>query len=229
MKFKKLKQVSNILTIAYTTEGSTDQRFLKSIIAKVFEEVAFGCQDSIDVFDPVFIRLPKKADFIRDLVEVSVEAYKIGSNVLCVQVDADGKSDQQVTQFKLNPAFTAIERQHDNVSCKNLVAIIPIQMTEAWMLADKDLLKFEIGTDLSDTDLGISRPPELIADPKRNIENALSIAQAHLPKRRNKILIEDLYQPIGQKVAIEKLLMLSSFNKFKLSVEEALRKLNYLN
>ena len=64
---------------------------------------------------------------------------------------------------------------------------------------------------------------------KKNIENALSIAQAHLPKRRKKILIEDLYQPIGQKVAIEKLETLSSFNKFKISVEEALRKLNYLN
>lgn len=221
--------MSNILTIAYTTEGSTDQRFLKSIISKVFEDAAFGCQGTIDIFDPIFIKFPKKADFVRDLMEVSAEAHSIGINVLCVHVDADDKSDEQVKQFKLNPAFTAIEKQQKNVSCKNLVAIIPIHMTEACMLADKDLLKDEIGTDMSNTDLGISRPPEMIADPKKNIENALSIAQAHLPKRRKKILIEDLYQPIGQKVAIEKLETLSSFNKFKISVEEALRKLNYLN
>jgi len=224
-----MKQVSNSLTIAYTSEGSTDQRFLKSIIVKVFEEVAYGgCQDSIDIFDPVFIRFPKKDDFVKSLVEVSIEAYKIGINVLCVHVDADDKSDKKVTQLKLDPAFMAIEKLHENVSCKILVAIIPIRMTEAWMLADTDLLKDEIGTDLSNTHLGISRSPELITVPKKNIEIALSIAQAHLPKRRKKILIEDLYQPIGQKVTMEKLETLSSFNKFKTSVEEALRKLNYL-
>jgi hypothetical protein len=221
--------VSNILTIAYTTEGSTDQRFLKSIIVKVFDEVAFGCEGSIEVFDPVFIKLPKNGDFVSNLVEVSAEAYKIGINVLCVHVDADSNSDEQVTQFKITPAFKAINIQADNTSCKNLVAIIPIHMTEAWMLADKDLLKDEIGTDMSNTDLGINRAPESIADPKKNIESALNIAQAHLPKRRKKIYIEDLYQPIGQKIAIEKLEMLSSFNQFKLAVENALRELNYLN
>lgn len=221
--------MSNILTIAYTTEGSTDQRFLKSIIIKVFEEVAFGCEGSIDVFDPVFIRLPKKDDFVSNLLAVAAEAHKIGINVLCVHVDADNNSDEQVTHFKVNPAFSAIENQNDNISCKNLVAIIPIHMTEAWMLADKDLLKDEIGTDMSNADLGINRTPESIADPKKYIESALNIAQAHLPKRREKIHIEDLYQPIGQKVAIGKLEVLPSFNKFKLSVEEALRKLNFLN
>ena len=102
-------------------------------------------------------------------------------------------------------------------------------MTEAWMLADKELLKEEIGTTMSNTDLGINRSPESIADPKETIKNALDIAQSHLSGRRSRINIGDLYQPIGQKITMEHLEKLESFNKFKLSVENALKKLKYLN
>jgi hypothetical protein len=45
--------MANILTIAYTTEGTTDERFLKSIISKVFEDAAFDCESQIEIFDPV--------------------------------------------------------------------------------------------------------------------------------------------------------------------------------
>lgn len=221
--------MSNILTVAYTTEGSTDQRFLKTIIRKVFEEVAFTCEGAIEVFEPVFIKFPRKKGFIDDVVDVSKKAYDTGINVLCIHVDADSNKDAEVIKFKIQPAFNSIEEKKEEVYCKNLVAIIPIHMTEAWMLANKDLLKEEIGTTLSNTDLGISRHPESIADPKKVIEDALIIAQAHLPGKRNKIDIGDLYQPIGQKIKMDNLQTLESFKVFKESVESALRKLNYLH
>lgn len=221
--------VSNILTIAYTTEGSTDQRFLKSIISKVFEEVAYNCKSSIEVFDPVFIKFPKKDSFVNDVINVSVQAHKIGINVLCVHVDADSYKDVDVIKNKIHPSFEAVSKMAGNMSCKNLVAIIPIHMTEAWMLADKDLLKDEIGTGMSNIDLGINRTPESIANPKEIIQTLLTIAQDHLPKRRKRLYIEDLYQPIGQSISMERLETLESFNKFKLSVEIALKELNYLN
>ncbi len=220
--------MSNILTIAYTTEGSTDQRFLKSIIIKVFETLAFECEGAIEVFDPVFIKFPKKVGFVHDLIDVSIEAYKIGINVLCVHVDADSNDDDEVIRYKVAPAFGEIEMKGDNTNCKNMIAIIPVHMTEAWMLADKELLKDQIGTNMSNSDLGINRAPESIANPKKIIEDALAIAQTEIPKRRNRIYIEDLYQPIGQKITMERLETLESFKKFKLSVENALKKLNYL-
>ena len=43
---------------------------------------------------------------------------------------------------------------------KTSVIIVPIQMTESWMLAEKELLKKEIGTDKTDIELGIHRDPE---------------------------------------------------------------------
>ncbi len=101
-------------------------------------------------------------------------------------------------------------------------------MTEAWLLADKELLKNEIGTSLSDIDLEINREAELVADPKTIIEKALIIAQSRISNRRNRITISDLYQPIGQKLTIEKLQALSAFNRFSNQVAISLKALNYL-
>ncbi len=219
--------MSNILTIAYSTEGPTDKRFLENIIRKVFEDAAYKCESNIEVFDPVFIKFPRENTFVEDVLKISSEAHNIGMNVVCIHVDADSDNDKDVMKNKIIPALEAVRQQNDNTICKNLVSVIPVQMTEAWMLADKELLKDEINTNKSDIDLGINREPELIADPKKVIEDALNVAQSNLPKRRNRITIGDLYQPLGQKIAMDKLETLNSFNKFKLSVEDALKRLNY--
>jgi hypothetical protein len=168
--------VSNILTIAYTTEGSTDQRFLKSIILRMFEEVAFDCEGVIEVFDPIFIKFPKSDSFINGVIAASIKAYDIGMNVLCVHVDADSNKDDEVLTSKIEPAISALKSDLALNNCKNLVTIIPIHMTEAWLLADKELLKEEMNTSISNTDLGINRAPESIANPKKIIEDALVIA-----------------------------------------------------
>lgn len=221
--------MSNILTIAYTTEGTTDQRFLQNIIRKTFEELALSCQGLIEIYDPIYIRFDKKHGFVKDVVSLSVQAFKNGINIFCIHVDADSSSADEVLENKIIPATDAVNLLNDSEVCKNIIAIIPIHMSEAWMLADKNLLKEEIGTDKSDEDLGLTRHPESIADPKRIIENALNVAQIDLPRRRNRLTISELYQPIGQKISINRLETLDSFKSFKLSVEEALRKLNYLN
>ena len=102
-------------------------------------------------------------------------------------------------------------------------------MLEAWTLADKELLKKEIGTTKSDNDLGINRYPEGIGDPKQTIKEAIRIAREDLTKRRRKDLtINELYLPIGQKIEIEKLDILPSFIKFKDSIRASFRTLNYL-
>lgn len=101
-------------------------------------------------------------------------------------------------------------------------------MMEAWMLADKDLLKAEIGTRKSDNDLGIDRDPEVIADPKSVIEEAIRVAQSDLPRRRQRLTISDLYEIIGDKISIDKLLLLNSYRRFQEEVRSTYRALNYM-
>lgn len=220
--------MSNILLIGYTTEGTTDKRFLEAIITKTFEEIAFDCSTQIEVYAPLYISFAKGNNFVESCNLTARLAFEKGVSVLCIHSDADAKTDVGTFTFKISPAFEAIQDQQDENICKNLVPIVPVTMSESWMLADKELFKAEINTNLPNTDLGIQTNPENIADPKQAIEDALRIAQENQTRRKQKITISDLYQPIGQQLSIEKLHNLPSFKKFFSTVRSAFEKLNYL-
>ncbi len=183
---------------------------------------------SIDVYDPTYIEFIKKNGFVSDFGDLAERAFKMGISVLCIHLDADDTSDTTVFENKITPAFQKTELT-DKQICNNLVAVVPITMSEAWMLADINLLKEEIGTTLSNTDLGLNRNPETIADPKEVIINALRIAQNDIPKRRKRITISDIYQPVGQSISLLELERLASFQKFRNAVKNAFIKLNYLH
>ncbi|HEX9962818.1 MAG TPA: DUF4276 family protein, partial [Pyrinomonadaceae bacterium] len=171
-----------------------------------------------------------KGEFIEEVFRASQNAYKIGVKVLCVHTDSDARSDKNVIEHKINPAFENIENSESENLCKNLVAVIPIQMTEAWMLADTDVLKNEIDTDLTDKDLKIHRNPENYADPKETIKEAIRITRINLPQRRRyEFGISEIYQIIGQKADLNKLSNLRSYRKFKAGVRDAYKKLGFLH
>ena len=127
---------------------------------------------------------------------------KFGVLLLFVHTDSDCNSDELIFDSKIIPANEVLLLQDENEYCKTMVPIVPIQMTEAWMIADKELLKSEIGVEKTDTELGIHLNPESISDPKKTIENIIRISKEDMTKRkRNKGLdISDLYQIIGQKL-----------------------------
>ncbi len=219
----------NRIIIGYSTEGSTDVRFLQSIIERTFVEVGFECSSQIEVMTPVvYIKKSKGDTFPNQILHSSKEAFENGVMAFCVHSDADAENDAVVFD-KINKAFDKVYTEEDKNICNNLIAIIPIQMSEAWMLADKQLLKDEIGTTLEDFQLLINKAPEAFTDPKTTIKEAIRIARKDFPKRRRgSLTIAELYQPIGQKIEIEKLNALSSYRKFKEGVRDAYRKLNYL-
>lgn len=218
----------NILTIAYSVEGPTDVRFLHNIIQRTFEEIAFLCDGEIDVYQATHIPNPKKGGYVDNVIEIARQANDMGINVLCIHADADADRDLSAFENRINPAFDAVKKSPLSL-CKNLVAIVPVQMSEAWMLADPDLLRDELDTKKSNAYLGIARAPETIADPKMVIQEAVSLSQNDKPKKSRTLTIGELYQPIGQKISLEALDALPSYRKFKSSVTQVFRQLNYLN
>ena len=217
----------NILTIGFTTEGKTDMRFLSNIIRKTFEDLAFNCNGQIEVYEPRHI-LIKEDTFVSSVVEASKSNH--WANVLCVHTDSDSRSDEFAFNYKINPSLDQIAAL-DGDSCKNIVPIVPIQMTESWMLADTELLKRVIYTNKSNQDLQLPnrfRQIELLDNPKQTIENAIRIAFSEFPRRRKRIDISELYVPISQSIDLTILNNLSSYVKFKENARKALRALNYL-
>ncbi len=73
--------------------------------------------------------------------------------LLFVHTDADSKDDKMIRANKIEPARQALQASQEKDFCKTMVSIVPIPMTEAWMLADTDLLKKQIGTSKTNIDL----------------------------------------------------------------------------
>jgi hypothetical protein len=217
------------LLIGLYTEGSTDIRFLESIIKRSFEEISFECQGELEILDIQTIKI-NKSSFTNDVINASRQGVdNFGIMVLCIHADADDSSDNNVYEYKINPAMEEIKNNDEDI-CKIIVPLVPVQMTEAWMLADKELLKKEIGTNKDDAELDIYKNPEQYADPKETIQNAIRIANHERGKRhRNELSISDLYLPIGQSISIDTLKQIPSYNKFQDNIRIALKKLKYLN
>lgn len=217
--------MSNIITIGLHCEGTTDERFLLSIIKRTFDEVALECTSQLEVYDPELVE-GNGTTFVAAVQQAAANAQAQGVMVLCVHADADSADDRTAFEFKINPAFSAVAGPQ---YCEALVAVVPIRMTEAWMLADAELLRGEIDPVGQDAELLVATRPENENDPKETIIELIRLALASRSRRhRDQLRIGDLYQPIGQKINLQKLERLSSYRKFKEGVRAAYRKLNYL-
>ncbi len=97
------------------------------------------------------------------------------------------------------------------------------------MIADRELLKSEIGIDKTYAELGIHLNPERLKNPKNIIEEIIRLSKEDLTKRRrnNGLNISDLYQIMGQKVELSELEKLPSYLKFKNSLIIKLKELNF--
>lgn len=213
------------------TEGTSDMFFLQSIVQRTLESVAFECSGQIDI--EVFpLKIAEKGlNFEEQVLNISQKGTEeLGIQLLCVHSDADDITTKNTYLTKINPAKIELEKQNPDEYCTVFVALIPVQEMEAWMLADKELFKKEIGTDKNDAVLGIDNKPETIANPKEVIENAIRIAREGLTKKRRYDLnISHLYLPIGQSVDLIKLETLPSYLDFKENIRAAFRKLNLLH
>jgi hypothetical protein len=220
--------MSNILQIGYTTEGTTDIRFLENIIRKSFEKIVLECETEIDVYQPEHLR--KEGNGFINQINSLVQKYSY-FHVICVHCDSDSPNMNNVLQNSIIPAFNSVAKI-EGAACKNLVALIPVQMTEAWMMADINLLKEKIGTNMSNDQLGLPvrvNAIEGINNPKNVINESLRIAQQEQSKRRKRLTITQLYSPISQELSIEQLEGLPSYRVFLDNVRDSLRKLNYLH
>jgi hypothetical protein len=211
-------------------EGTTDRRFFKSVIQRTFQAVSFECKKEVNIMDVVDIEVTKAPSFVDDVVAASHKGtHDFGISVLCIHTDADKQTDTYAFNNKINPALRRIETEPDEI-CKIIVPIVPVRMTEAWMLADKDLLKSRIGTKKSDRELGFDKQPEQIMDPKKVINDAIRTAYQERSRRhRNDSDISALYHQIGESVSLDVLRQLPSFRKFEDHVRNAFRELKYLN
>ncbi len=215
------------LIIGLIGEGPTDYRFLNSIVRRTFETIALECSSDLEILDIQNIK-SSKANFVEDMLAASINGYQEkGLSILCIHSDADAKNDKAVFQHKISPAVKCI-KEFKGVNCKTVVPIVPITMTESWMIADDHLFKNEVGTNLSYQQLGLTGKSETLNDPKQNLLAAIRRVIEDNPRRKG-LKLGELYLPIGQKADLNKLATLASYQKFAQAVRFAFIALNLIH
>lgn len=208
------------LGVGLIAEGTTDIRFLKTVIYKSIQELSWQCNNQVEIFD--IREISAEGDCFSDkMLAASKRALQeYGISVLCIHADSDARSIKDVMQNKFSPLLEALKEMPEETYCKHIIPTIPIQMIESWMLADKELLKQLINaTEKRDVDLGIEKAPEKYSDPKSTIEQAIRIAMSgQSKKKRDQVNISDLYEVLGNSLELEKLRVIPSFVNFESNV-----------
>ena len=226
-------------------EGTTDRSFLLPIIRRTFRQIEAECENlELQVYEQdeseVELLSGTKRTLYQFVQDAAARGAYAGSRaVLCIHADADAADDAtrrdqltaafagvvQQTAAKSADAFTAVVGSEPPV-CHRLVALVPVYKTEAWLLADKELLRAELNTTLTVGELGLDYPPEARSSVKADVEEALR--RAHQQTGGRPIKRSELYAALGPLIPLDKLADLPSYRKFRDAVRDAFRQLGYL-
>ena len=208
--------MAELLTIALNAEGATDYRFLKPIIERTIQDIILNSDKDVELYPIQTIDKKFKDTYVEDIVAVAKDAYKSGIKCLILHCDADSRSSNTTVTCKIEPAIDAINNGSEtNILRNKIIPLIPVAMTEAWMLADKELFKSEINAENIDNEiLNLTKKAENFSDPKDIIIKAIAVAQKDCTRRHRNLTISELYIPLGQKIPLDKLKLLTSYQKF---------------
>ena len=218
------------LYIGLVAEGSTDIRFMAPILLKTFHELAINCRTEIQIEDVVEFSKPHGLGFTDQMRVVSENAINRGISVLCIHADADSPTAENTINSKFTPFLEAVSLKPDLNFRPEFVPVIPVQMTEAWMLADPVALSEITGLPEATfrTD-ALSGSPERHANPKRILEEVLREAFGNKRRKSNLAKLSSYYQIAGQKTSLPMLRRLSSFNAFEQQATLALQRLGLMD
>jgi hypothetical protein len=216
------------LELALYAEGSTDQLFLPPVIVRTAQYILAQRTQQEVIIEPIEAIEVHKRNLGRNECIVKAAQKAMRYQALIVHSDADELSAENALRYRIQPGFELVKQQEQ--VCKNLLPIIPIQAIEAWMLADPELLRKEIGTHLSNRDLRIPERAiqvESIAKPKERLQEIIQRAYAEHTRRRRRVDLSRFYEPLGISISLERLRLVPSYKQFVTDLTATLEALNF--
>jgi hypothetical protein len=181
---------------AFYGEGKADYEFLLKVIERYLKQLL----PHVDfVSDPVY-HLEGASE--QERLNKLAQDYA-GLHFIIVHLDADGSTEEKALKHRFPTDYEA----------KQLIPIIPIKETEAWLLADYEAFKQVVGTKLSAQELEF--PPQVhqvesINEPKEVLKQAISRSRS----RRKRIELDEIYQAMGETVSLNHLKKVPAFQNF---------------
>ena len=219
------------LALALYAEGSTDRYFLPSIIRRTSRHILDHHGQSKVEVQPLDLIEINKVGFSQNECILQAAQKATGDHILIIHCDADHPTPEKALQERFRPGYELVQQVKEQI-CRSLVPIIPVQKTEAWMLAaDHDLLRREIGTSISAQNLGLvnrARQVESDPDPKQTLKEIIRKANAERSRRRREVDLMSLYAPLGRGINLERLGNVPSYKQFVKDLTETLKILNLI-
>lgn len=216
------------LSLALYCEGPTDQRFFPILIQRASRYVLAQHEQHLVEVLPVDI-INTNAYTLEERI-LQAASLAAGYHALIVHTDADNPTPEKALQERFYPGYELILQCTKSV-CKDLLPIIPVYMTEAWMLADHEKLRKFLRTDLSLRNLGLSeraKQVESYRDPKLILNQVVRKVYPNQPQLWSRIMGE-LYAELAPQISLERLKWVPSYQQFVKDLADTLKKLNMIH
>lgn len=166
-----------LLTGLFVAEGSSDAP-LADIVVSLFLEQGF----ELTLTQPDFGLLPKVRKDVESRLRACVQLLGGAVDVIVVHRDADSTGPDARRQ-EIETAAAACEVG------RVLVPVIPVRMTEAWLLLDEAAIRMVAGNPTGRSRLSLPRlhEAERLANPKAALQAALLDAASVTGRRRDRL------------------------------------------
>ncbi|MET8088720.1 DUF4276 family protein [Micromonospora sp. NPDC005220] len=203
------------LTSALVSEGVTDDQFLPRLLARALTEICLTeFEDAVEVADVQPLRDRRGPCSVADVIGL-VEQNPASFSLIFFHHDQGANAERTVAEW-LRPL-----RELWGERAEQLVAVVPVRETEAWLLADGDALRGALGVRWTDAEMGLPAQPRLVervADPK----NALNKVMDRVSRSTT-----DHYGQLGELVSLARLQGVPAYQRWWTDTRDALMRLGY--
>jgi hypothetical protein len=158
----------------FVAEGASDEP-LANVVESLFRDRGLDLR----LTSPPFAQLPKVAKDVKSRVEAGIKLMGNRLDLVVVHRDADNVGSD-VRRHEIADALREID-----VEC---CPIVPVKMTEAWLLLCESEIRYVAGNPRGRGLLGLPKAHEVerVADPKTLLRAALLAASASTGRRRER-------------------------------------------
>jgi|GEM_PF-524123 len=212
------------LRLGFYGEGNTDDRFLPPIVERTARRIlnARGRYE-VDVMESFLVSRTATADCSSGEERILQAAREtMGYDALIIHLDADAPDlDRTLTQ-RFAPGARTVMGTKERV-CRRLIPLIPVRMSEAWMIADWETLTKRLNPDLKWDELRAlkeidlpNKPHEVESnlDPKQTLRQIIDYSQARRRRAGRNVDMRAIQSELGRLIRLEELEKVPAYRRF---------------
>lgn len=211
------------LALALFAEGPSDLGFLQRVLLRAVHETASQLVREAFEVQETFVRNERyqKGDPRAKRIRDAYAALIASGAITILFIHADGGGDAVAARKeRIDPAKELLAQTVAPDLPYGIVGVVPVRETEAWALADKDVLVSELGVNRSELAL-LSTNVEQIPDPKAALAELIEARARRRSRRRQG---QALPAALGERVRLERLRSVPAFKEFETELLETLKR-----